>query len=174
MVLMCVGVVHAAPGVPSLPTSPEYLIKAAYLLNFAMFIEWPRDAFPTASSPITIGVVGSDPFGQTLDLTVDKRRIDNRRIVVKRLQWGQDFRQCHILFIGSAESARIGELTSRVAGQPVLIVGEATDLAKRGATINFKIEDDKVRFEVNVDAAKRARLTISSKVLRLARIVKER
>jgi hypothetical protein len=155
------------------PTSPEYMIKAAYLLNFARLIEWPGDAFATRSSPITIGVLGSDPFGQGLDLTVEGKKISNRQILVKRLQWGQDLRQCQIVFISAADSSRIGELASRVGGLPVLIVSEGTDLAKRGATINFSIEDDRVRFEVNVEAAKRARLNISSQVLRVARIVKD-
>lgn len=174
MVLMCVGAIHAAPGAMTAATdSPEYMIKAAYLLNFARLIQWPRDAFIGPESPLTIGVIGADPFGSALDLTVEGKKIGNRRIAVTRLRWGQDFRQCQMVFISSADSSRIGELATRVGRLPILIVGETTDLAKQGATINFRIEDDRVRFEVNVESARLARLTISSQVLRVARIVKE-
>ena len=153
---------------------PEYMIKAAYLLNFARLVEWPRDAFISVDSPVTIGIVGTDPFGDALEQTVEGKRINNRRIAVQRLQWNQDLRRCQIVFISATDSARIGELTTRLAGLPVLIVGEARQLAARGATINFTIEDDRVRFEVNVEAARRARLTVSSQILRVATIVKEK
>ena len=177
MTLLSICVIVASPAVSARqapgPVSPEYMIKAAYLLNFARLVEWPRDAFATADSPVTIGIVGTDPFGEALEQTVEGKRISNRRIAVQRLQWNQDPRRCHIVFISSTDSARIVELTTRLAGLPVLIVGEARQLAERGATINFTIEDDRVRFEVNVEAARRARLTVSSQILRVAKIVKE-
>jgi hypothetical protein len=178
-VLLLMGMAATAPragataAVAPSSASPEYMIKAAYLLNFARLIEWPRDAFDSANSPMTIGVIGADPFGQALELTVEGKKVNNRGVAVKRLQWGQDFRHCQILFISSTDSHRIGEVTSRVGSLPILIVGEADDLARRGATISFKIDDQRVRFDVNVEAAKRARLTISSQVLRVARIVRE-
>jgi hypothetical protein len=164
----------AAVGPASLSSSPEYVIKAAYLLNFARLIDWPADAFATVEAPMTIGVLGSDPFGQALQQTVVGKRINRRRIEIKRLQWGQDLRGQQIVFISAEDSHRITELANRVGDQPILIVGESPDLARRGATINFRIEDDKVRFEVNVAAARRARLTISSQVLKSATIVRER
>jgi hypothetical protein len=176
---MLIGVVAltASPAASSTQgrsdASPEYMIKAAYLLNFARLIEWPRDAFATPDSPVTIGIIGDDPFGPALELTMEGKRISKRPIAVRRLQWDQDLRRCHILFMGASESVRIGELASRVAGLPILIVGDASRLATRGATINFTIEDDRVRFEVNVEAARRARLTVSSQILRVAKIVKE-
>lgn len=152
--------------------SPEYLIKAAYLYNFALFVEWPADAFAAADAPIVIGVVGADPFDEALDRTIQDKRINRRRIVVRRLQWSQDLRGCHILFVSASEAARASELSSRLNGLPVLVVGETPEFARRGGTINFTIEDNKVRFEVNVDAARRARLNISAKLLNLARIVR--
>jgi hypothetical protein len=171
------GVTAASPAASAQPirsdASPEYMIKAAYLLNFARLIEWPRDAFSSVDSPITIGVVGADPFGQALEQTVQGKTINQRRIAVHRLQWNQDVRGCQILFVSSTDSSRISELANRVAGLPVLIVGEASQPAARSATINFTIEDDRVRFEVNVGAAKRARLNVSSQILRVAKIVKE-
>jgi hypothetical protein len=152
-------------------SSNEYLIKAAYLYHFAMFVDWPAEAFASKTAPIVIGIVGSDPFGSALDATIRDKRIDGRPVLVKRLDWKEDLRQCHLVFLAAADSGRIGDLVRRLDGAPVLIVAESQDLARRGAAISFRIDDNRVRFDINVDAAKRHRLTISSKVLNLARIV---
>ena len=169
--VMLLGVMVAAPVPPAgagAPQSPEYLIKAAYLYNFAMFVEWPSDAFATADAPVVIGVVGSDPFGSALDSTVQDKRINKRRLTIERLQWNQDFTHCHILFIGSSDKARTGEVTQRLDRLPVLTVGDAPDAAGRGATISFTVDDNRVRFEINQDSAKRARLVIGARLLKLA------
>ena len=154
------------------PQSPEYLIKAAYLYNFAMFVEWPREAFSASSAPIVIGVVGADPFGLALDQMVQDKRINNRPIVVERFKLGDDVRRCHILFVSPTESARIGDLVHRVGAQAVLIVGDESDTVNKGGTIAFTVKNDKVGFEINLSAARRARLTISSKLLNLAQAVR--
>jgi hypothetical protein len=164
---------EAAAGVVTTPPrSPEYVIKAAYLYNFAMFVEWPEEAFNSATSPIVVGVVGDDPFGSSLDRTVMNKRINNRPIVVERLRIDEDVRRCHILFVSPAESARIADLAQRVGRSSILIVGDEPDTVSRGGTIAFTVRDNKVGFEVNLAAARRARLTISSKLLNLARFVR--
>ena len=143
--VMLLGLMVAAP-VPTAgaPQLPEYLIKAAYLYNFAMFVEWPSDAFATADAPVVIGVVGSDPFGSALDSTVQDKRINRRRLTIERLQRNQDFTHCHILFIGSSDKARTGEVTQRLDRLPVLTVGDdAPDAAGRGATISFTVDDNR-------------------------------
>jgi hypothetical protein len=150
------------------------LIKAAYLYNFALFVEWPADAFAKGDSPIVIGVLGEDPFDEALQRTIRDKRISGRRIVVRPLQWNEDFRQCHILFVGAAAASRASELTSRLDGVPVLVVGESPDFARRAGSINFFVDDNKVKFEINVDRARRARLDISAKLLKVARIVRGR
>jgi YfiR/HmsC-like len=152
--------------------SPEYLIKAAYLYNFALFVEWPSTAFARADSPIVIGVVGVDPFGAALDQTVKDKSINTRSIEVRRLQATQDLSRCHILFVSASESARISEVAQRVGGRSVLVVGDTAGLTTQGATITFAVKDNRVRLEVNVDSARRSRLTISSKLLNLATIVR--
>jgi hypothetical protein len=152
------------------PRSPEYVIKAAYLYNFAMFVEWPSDAFPTADSPLSIGVVGDDPFGGALERTVADKRINKRRIVVDRVQSVQDARRCHIVFI-SLDDPRMSEFSTRLSGQSVLLVGESEGVLRQGATIGFTVRDNKVGYDINLGAAKRARLTVSSKLLNLARVV---
>jgi hypothetical protein len=169
LVLVCLGILSASVSFAR-STPPEYLIKAAYLYHFAMFVDWPADAFSSRNSPIVIGIVGTDPFGPAIDDTVRDKRIDGRPLVVKRLDWTQDLRQCHILFV--ADGGKIGDVVRRVGDLSVLTVGETQDLAKHGAVITFRIEDNRVRFDINVDAAKRSRLTISSKLLSLARIVR--
>jgi len=154
------------------PQSPEYLIKAAYLYNFAMFVDWPKEAFPASGAPIVIGVVGTDPFGWALDRMVQDKRINNRPIVVERFKLGDNLKRCHILFISPDESARIGDLVQRVGTQAVLIVGDESETVSKGGTIAFTVKNDKVGFEINLSAARRARLTISSKLLNLAQAVR--
>ena len=160
-----------AGAVDSSPRSPEYLIKAAYLYNFAMFVEWPSEAFVRPDSAIVIGVVGPDPFGWALDRTVQDKKIGKRQIVVERLQWNQDPRRCHIVFVSGSDTARLTELAARLEGSSTLIVADS-DSARQRSAISFIVKDNKVGFEINLDHANRARLTISSKLLNIARVVR--
>lgn len=154
------------------PRSPEYAIKAAYLANFAMFVEWPPDAFRSSDAPIVIGILGPDPFGSALEELIENKRISKRRIVVERLHSAQDPSHCQILFITAPEGARAGELTRQLRSVPVLLVDDAVSGRRRGAAVDFVVENNKVGFAINVDAVKRHRLTISSKMLGLARSVR--
>jgi uncharacterized protein DUF4154 len=168
---LCPTLSQLSPVVRAAP-SPEYLIKAAYLYNFALFVEWPAEVFATRDAPIVIGIIGADPFDQALERTIQDKRINGRTLVVRRLQPGQDMRQAHILFVRSSEAGRNDELIGRLAGHPVLLVGETPDFARRGGTITFTIEDERVRFEINVEAARRARLNVSATLLNVARVVR--
>src|SRR6267143_6213047 len=163
---------HAA-GADS-PDSSEYLIKAGFIYNFAKLVEWPTASFPQPDSPIVIGILGEDPFGATLDRIVTDKKINGRGIAVKRLKWGRDLkdlRDCNILFISSSEKEHLDSVVDAMKWLPILTIGDAPGFARRGGIINFTLEDNKVRFEVNVEAAKHADLTISSRLLTLARIV---
>ena len=156
------------------PDSSEYLIKAGFIYNFAKLVEWPTSAFPQPDSPIVIGILGDDPFGATLDRIVTDKKINGRGIAVKRLKWGRDvkdLRDCNILFISSSEKEHLDSVVDAMKWLPILTIGDAPGFARRGGIINFTLEDNKVRFEVNVEAAKHADLTISSRLLTLARIV---
>jgi hypothetical protein len=153
-------------------TTPEHVLKAAYLYNFALFVEWPPEAFTAIDSPIVIGVIGSDPFNSALNLAVGDKHVGGRAVIVRQLQWDQDLTGCHILFVSSSEASRTGELATRLDKLPVLVVGETPGFARRGGTLNFTKEGQKVGFEVNLTAARRARLTISSSLLNLATIVR--
>ncbi len=156
--------------------SSEYLIKAGFIYNFAKLVEWPATAFPQPDSPIVIGILGNDPFGATLDRIVADKKISGRVISVKRVKWGKDFKElkdCNILFVSSSEKEHIDSVVEAMKGLPILTIGDAPGFAKRGGIINFTLEDNKVRFEVNVEAAKHADLTISSRLLTLAKIVQQ-
>jgi hypothetical protein len=154
------------------PRSPEYLIKAAYLYNFAMFVEWPSDAFASADAPLVIGIVGPDPFGTAIDRAVENKRISKRRIVIERVLPQQDLRHCQILFIAASERGRIGELSQRLQSQPILIVDDAPEPGRRAGAVEFVVDDNKVGFAINLATARRARLVISSKMLGLAKTVR--
>lgn len=154
--------------------SSEYLIKAGFIYNFAKFVEWPSAAFAQPDSPIVIGVLGTDPFGNVLDRIVEDKKIGARGFVVRRYKWGRDLKElkdCKILFVSASERAHIDEILLGVKGLPILTVGETPGFAERGGVIRFTLEDNRVRFEVNVDAAHQADLNISSRLLTLAKII---
>src|SRR3979411_1073961 len=147
--------------------SSEYLVKAGFIYNFAKFVEWPSTAFAEPDSPIVIGVLGTDPFGTIIDKIVQDKKIGTRGFVVKRLKWGTDLKElkeCKILFVGASEKAHMDELVQIVRGLPILTVCETPGFADRGGVIRFVLEDNRVRFEVNVVAARQAGLTISSRL----------
>jgi YfiR/HmsC-like len=154
--------------------SSEYLIKAGFIFNFAKFVDWPPTTFAQPDSPIVIGILGTDPFGAIIDQIVQDKKIGGRGFVVKRLKWGtdlKDLKECKILFVGASERVHIDELVQIVKGLPILTVGETPGFAEHGGVIRLVLEDNRVRFEVNVDAARQAGLTISSRLLTLARII---
>ena len=159
------------------PDSSEYLIKAGFIYNFAKFVEWPSAAFAQPDSPIVIGVLGTDPFGNVLDRLVQDKKIGQRGFVVRRYKWGKDLkdlkdlRDCKILFVSASEKAHADEIIQLVKWLPILTVGETPGFAERGGVIRFTVEDNRVRFEVNVDAAHQADLNISSRLLTLAKII---
>ena len=169
-VLTCgVSSAHADHAQP--PASREYRIKAAFLFNFIKFIEWPAEAFPDPSSPITLAVLGEDPFGAALD-SIDGKTLKGRRLVVKRYARVRDLNFPHVLFISSSENMHLPQIVEILNNSTVLTVGEEGQFTHLGGIINFVIRKNKIRFEINMDAAERAGLTISSKLLRLATVVR--
>src|SRR5467141_3590402 len=159
---------------PDSSDSSEYLIKAGFIYNFAKFVEWPATAFAQSDSPIVIGILGTDPFGNLIDRIVENKKIGARGIVVKRLKWGtdlKDLKECKILFVGASEKAHLDDLVQIVKSLPILTVGETPGFAERGGVIRFVLEDNRVRFEINVEAARQADLTISSRLLTMARTI---
>lgn len=168
---ICLTVVGLAPSraqTSDSSNSAEYLIKAGFTYNFAKLIDWPSGAFAQANSPIVIGVLGVDPFNGTLDDVLKGKQANGRAFEVRHLKWGADVRGCNILFVSDSETPHLDELFRTIKGLPILTIGEAAGFAQRGGIINFVVADNKVRFEINTDAAKQANISISSRLLSLA------
>jgi hypothetical protein len=149
----------------------EYQLKAVFLFNFTQFVEWPAEAFPESQTPLVIGILGEDPFGTYLDEAVAGEKANNRQLVVERYRRPQDIKLCHILFISRSEADRLEQILAGVSGRRILTVGDVDGFAGRGGMIRFVTERNKIRLKINLEAAKAAKLTISSKLLRPADIV---
>jgi hypothetical protein len=161
----------ASFGLPCLHVSAqapnEYRVKAAFILNFARFIEWPNDAYGDGSW-LVVGIVGDDPFGGSFD-QLNGNMINGRRIAIKHLKATDYLKGCQVLFVSSSERGRLGKILESVRGGSVLTIGELSQFNQAGGVIKFVIQDDKVRFEINPAAVRQARLKVSSKLLALSR-----
>jgi hypothetical protein len=151
---------------------PEYRIKAAFLYNFIRYTTWPKESFERKDQPIEILVVGKDPFGGVLEATFRDKTLHGRKVSFQRAEKVPKEISSHLVFCCGLSSARLAELLALCKGSPVLLVGDEEGLAERGTCASFYIDDNKVRFAINMEAAKRNRLAISSELLKLARIVK--
>lgn len=153
--------------------SREYQVKAAMIFNFAQFVEWPADAFQSSDSPLVIAVVGTNPFGDVLERLVEGKTISGRAVGVKYFTSADRIGPCHVLFVPASLNRELSRIMRAIEGQPVLSIGETEEFPWAGGIIRFYTEDNKVRFEINPEAAERARLKISSKLLKLARIFRQ-
>lgn len=152
----------------------EYQLKAAFLSKFVKYVTWPAERTTPADAPFVVGVLGADPFGTKLDETFKGRKVGEHPIVVRRFAEPEGIAAAHVLFVPAREVKRLGEVTKATLGAGVLLVGESADFALDGGVINFTVEGDKLRFEINTDAVKRQKLKVSSDLLKLARIVTDR
>ena len=168
--LACLPVLCPGQRPPSTPS--EYQLKAAFLYNFAKFVEWPAGALGDPGEPIVLGILGKDPFGPTLEETIRNKTVQGRPLVIRRGDTLQEFKYCHILFITTSERRRLPQIFSILGKGAVLTVGETEHFTQLGGIINFTVEESKIRFEISVDNAEQSGLKISSQLLRLARIVK--
>ncbi len=153
--------------------SKEYHIKAAFILNFVKFMEWPSHVSSDTSSLLTVYILGNDPFDEALK-TIENKIVKEKKIVIKRSSRIEDVKECQILFISTSEKKKISEILTKIKCRPILTVAESKNFCQSGGVVNFIIVKGKVHFEINVDAAERAGLKISSKLLKLAKIIKER
>ena len=154
------------------PAFDEYQVKAAFLYNFAKFVEWPAGTFASSNDPIGICIVGQNPFGSALENMVQGKKVGDRAFAVRRLPDTQQASQCQILFIGAGEWKRTRVLLDAVKSTGVLTVGESDDFTTLGGIINFRLDGPRVRIQVDLQMAAHARLRISSKLLSLAEIAK--
>lgn len=152
----------------------SYTVKAAYLLQFGHYVEWPADAFVNGKSPLVIGILGPYPFGSVFEEVARTKRIEGRPVVIRSFASMADYTPCHILFIvASVAPAEKARAIEKLKGSPVLLVGEEPKFAQEGGIINFFIDESKVRFEINAQAARQDQLKIGSTLLSLAKLVAE-
>jgi len=161
----------AAPGTGREDLS-EHQVKAAFLLSFARFVEWPPSTHGS-SDPMVIGIFGRNPFGDSLDQVINGKTINGRSLLIRRVSDLAGLQACSLVFFPAADARRFNEAAGTFASLSVLTVGESDGFAARGGMINFVVKDGRVLFEVNPAAVSRARLKISSKVLQLAILVKD-
>ena len=152
----------------------EYRVKAAFLFHFAQLVDWPAESLTGTDNSLSLCTLGEDPFQGALETTVAGKAIGNRIIRVRHLWKPQDLQDCQIAFLGKAQSKRIPMLVADLHNAPVLTVGETSGFLEAGGMICFLLEENKVRFEINLNAADSARLKIGSRLLILAeRVVGE-
>jgi hypothetical protein len=161
--------VQAGRGTPALS---EYEIKAGYLYNFVKFVDWPGAAFTKEESELTLCVLGEDPFGTALD-SLEGKNVKGRTFAIRRLSSRESSERCQVLFVSASEGARLGKILSGLRGSFTLTVGDMENFAEQGGIIHFLTQNNRVRFAINPAAADRAGLSISSKLLKLAIIVRE-
>ena len=165
--LLLLPVVPAGRAQAGGPTESE--VKAAFVYNFAKFVQWPADAFADSTAPVRFCVLGESLVGSDLVRITQGKGISGHPIQV--LPNPRSLHECHVLFVSSSHYASVKDIREALRGAPVLTVGEARDFAGQGGIIGFMVEDARVRFEVNLQVAKQMRLEISSKLLSLAKRV---
>jgi hypothetical protein len=163
--LLAAGLLGGRPALAA-PTAQQ--VEAVFLFYFSQFVDWPPQAFADQSSPIVIGVLGTDPFDGTLDQAVSGERVNGRPIVVRRLTKVSDAASCHILYISSSEASNLPQILNALKGRDVLTVSDLDGFMQSGGMIRFVLIDQHVRLNINVHAAQAAGLTLSSKLLRAA------
>ncbi len=151
--------------------STEYKFKAVFLFHFAQFVDWPASAFTNSEAPLVIGVLGDDPFGDSLDQTVRGENVNGHPLMVERYHELGDIKECQVLFISKSEESRLGRVFAELKGRTILTVSDINHFPEDGGIIGFATVQDKIHFRINTDAARDADLTFSSKLLRLADIV---
>jgi len=164
-----VSILHSQQSKPA-----EYEVKAAYLYNFGRFVEWPAKVASDKSDSFRICVLGQDPFGRILDEALSGETIDGKHVVAKRITKPLEAVDCRILFISSSEEKRLNDTLMAIDKAGVLTVSDMPEFLQRGGMIQFVLDSNRVRFEINLTAAENASLTLSSELLKVAKAVRKR
>ncbi|HMB95128.1 MAG TPA: YfiR family protein, partial [Tepidisphaeraceae bacterium] len=152
--------------------SRESQVKAAMICNFVQFVEWPSDAFSSADAPLVIGVMNPNPFGDVVEQLTRGKSLNGHAIVIRHLDSADEVQGCHAIFVPATREADLNAIMHKASEQPMLTIGETDSFPWAGGILRFYLEENKLRFEVNPEAAAHARLQISSKLMKLATIFK--
>jgi hypothetical protein len=172
LIILCMLLLVPAPGTARAdgPASREYQLKAAFIYNFAQFVEWPASAFANPNAPFVIGVVGDSSLSATLEQAVKGKTAGKREIAIKSFSNVDSVQHCNILFVSASERDRMGDLIKRAANDSVLTIGDFDGFTAASGMVRFMTEDNKLRFEVNLDATNQGHLKFSAQLLKLARM----
>lgn len=171
-ILIFLIVIYAAIFISAQISTHEYKVKAAFLFNFTQFVEWPSQSFSTDNSPFVIGVLGTDPFGNSLEELVSGETIKNHPIVIQHFNSLEEIGNCHILFVNLQDKNKLQSIPEKLKGKNILTVSDANGFSKLGGMIRLYTKNDKINIQVNLEATKAENLIVSSKLLKLAEIVK--
>lgn len=152
-------------------TAPEYLAKAHYLANFPSFVEWPPEALPTGKATFLVCVFGDFSFGTSLAESTRGEIVRDRRVEVRWVHKPQELTLCQVVFVSHSEQKNYMRVLEAVRGRMILTVGETSEFLDAGGILSFSSQQGTIQFDVNLDAAKKAQLKISSRLLALARRV---
>jgi hypothetical protein len=170
-ILLCLLLAAGGERSVAQSTDEEYRVKAAFIFHFAQLVDWPPETRTGAANSLFLCTIGDDPFQGALENTVAGKAVGDRILVVRHLKQADDAQACHVLFLGKAESKRIPTLLTNLHNAPILTVGESPGFLGAGGMICFVLEDNNVRFGINLDAAASAKLKIGSRLLILAQTV---
>jgi hypothetical protein len=170
---LAAGRTRAGPPARLDTSSKVYEIKAAFIYNFAQFTQWPDSAFASNDSPFVLAFIGDSPLGPALEKVLDGKSIAGHPIVLKHLDTASQISGCHLLFVSESADSHLDDIFNAIGNQPILTVGETTKFMWGGGIIRFFIADGRIRFEIDPDAADKAALRLSSRLMSLATIFKK-
>ena len=170
-ILLCLVFACSREGSGAQSTDEEYRVKAAFIFHFAQLVDWPPQTNTGTADSLFLCTIGDDPFQGALESTVEGKPVGDRILRVRHLKQADDMQACQVLFLGKAEGKRIPTLLANLHNAPILTVGESPGFLGAGGMICFVLEDNNVRFEINLDAAASAKLKIGSRLLILAQTV---
>ena len=157
---------------PASASLTEYQIKAAFLYNFAKFVEWPAPTLEKIGDTFTIGIWGEDPFGEDLENELTGKMVQGKRLVLKKLTRLEDAPKCQVLFISASEKDKLPMALEILKGFSVLTVSDIPSFIQRGGMVGFILDHNRVRFNINLEMAEKSDLKISSQLLKLAKTIK--
>ncbi len=156
------------------PPDFEHEVKASFVYTVAKFVEWPDRAFQRPGAPLVFEVLGEDALEEALERAARGKTVNGHPVEVRKAGKSGDLSPCHVLYVGRSEAGHLRGVLDRVRGATVLTVGELARFAEDGGVMGLRLEENMIRFEVNIDAAARAHLSISSKILKLGKVIHER
>jgi hypothetical protein len=158
------------PAKAPIPVPAEYEVKAAFLFNFTQFVEWPPASFASDQAPLMIGILGENPFGSYLEEIVAGEKVHGHSLTINYYKNLDEIKSCNILFINKDKAGDMNNILASIKGKNILTVSDAPFFLQQGGIVRFYTLNNKISLQINLDAAKAAKLEVSSKLLRLCKI----